>query len=161
MTKRDDAKADDFLNLGRSDLNLGKYKEAVSALGTYLKSTKEPAPRCVGLIASSRALIGLGDFDGAQKAADEALTLQSEGRLNAEGRIATGDIQMGRGNSEAAAKIYESVALIIDDEEITPRALEKGIEAYQKAGNDAEAKRLLNTLQSHYPEYMQRKKKQP
>ena len=68
---------------------------------------------------------------------------------------------MGRGNSDAGAKIYESVAVIIDDEDITPRALEKGIEAYQKAGKDAEAKRLLNTLQSHYPEYMQRKKKQP
>ena len=161
MAKREDAKPDDFLNLGRSELRLGKFRQAVPALGAYLKSAKEPAPRCVGLIALSQSLIGLGDFDGAQKSADEALTLQSEGRLNAESRIVTGDVQMGRGNLEAAAKIYESVAVIIDDDEITPRSLEKGIEAYQKAGKDAEAKRLLNTLQSHYPEYMQRKKKQP
>ena len=161
MAKRDDAKADDFLNLGRSDLHLGKFKESADALGTYLKSAKEPAPRCVGLIAMSQALLGARDFDGAQKAADDALTLQSEGRLNAEARIVTGDIQMGRGNFEAAAKIYESVAVIIDDEETTPRALEKGVEAYQKAGRDAEAKRLLNTLQSRYPEYMQRKKNKP
>ena len=161
MCKREDAKADDFLNLGRSELNLGKFKEAVPALGSYLKSVKEPGPRCVGLIASSQAMIGLRDFDGAQKAADEAITLQSEGRLNAEGRIVTGDIQMGRGNSEPAAKIYESVTVIIDDEEITPRALEKAVEAYQKAGKDVEAKRLLNTLKSRYPEYVQRKKVQP
>ena len=161
MTKREDAKADDFLNLGRSELNLGKFKEAVPALGSYLKSVKDPAPRCVGLIASSQAMIGLGDFDGAQKTADEALTLQSEGRLNAESRIVTGDIQKGRGNFEQAGKIYESVTVIIDDDEITPRALEKAVEAYQKAGRDADAKRLLNTLQSRYPEYVQRKKKQP
>ena len=161
MTKREDAKPDDFLNLGRSELSLGKFKEAVPALGSYLKSVKDPGPRCVGLLASSQAMIGLGDFDGAQKAADEAITLQSEGRLNAEGRIVTGDIQMGRGNFEAAAKIYESVTVIIDDEEITPRALEKSVEAYQKAGKEAEAKRQLNTLKSRYPEYMQRKKVQP
>lgn len=161
MTKRDDAKPDDFLNLGRSELSLEKYKEAVPALAAYLKGVKDPGPRCVGLIASSQALIGLGDLDGAQKAADEALTLQSEGRLNAEGRIATGDIQKARGNFEQAAKIYESVTVIIDDEEITPRALEKAVAAYEKAGKEVEAKRLLNTLQSRYPEYMQRKKKLP
>jgi TolA-binding protein len=159
--KRDDAKPDDFLNLGRSQLHLGKFKEAVDALGAYLKSAKEPAPRCVGSIAMAQSLIGLGDFDGAQKAADEALTLQSEGRLNADARIVTGDIQKARGNSDAAAKIYDSVAVIIDDEEITPRALEKAIAAYQKAGSDTDAKRLLNTLKSRYPEYIQRKKSQP
>lgn len=158
MSKRDDAKADDFLNLGRSELRLGNFKEAVPALSNYLKAAKEPAPRCVGLIALSQSQIGLGEFDAAQKSADEALTLQSEGRLNVEGRIVTGDIQMGRGNFEQAAKIYESVTVIIDDEDVTPRALEKAIEAYQKSGKDAEAKRLLNTLKSRYPEYMQRKK---
>ncbi len=161
MSKRDEAKPDDFLNLGRSELNLAKFKEAVGALGSYLKSVKEPSPRCVGSIALAQSLVGLGDFDGAQKAADEALTLQSEGRLNAEARIVTGDIQKARGSFDQAAKIFESVTVIIDDEEITPQALEKAIEAYQKAGKDAEAKRLLNTLQSRYPEYMQRKKNKP
>jgi TolA-binding protein len=161
MTKRDDAKPEDFLNLGKSQLHLGKFKESAAALGEYLKNVKEPAPRCAGFIASARAMIGLGDFDGAQKAADEALTQQSEGRLNAEARIVTGEIQVGRGNSEAAAKIFESVTVIIDDDEITPRALEKAIEAYEKSSNATEAKRLLNVLQSRYPEYVQRKKNTP
>ncbi len=160
MAKRDDAKADDFLNLGRSDLHLGKFKESSDALGSYLKTTREPAPRCVGLIALAQAQIGARDFDGAQKAADEALTLQAEGRLNADARIVTGDIQMARANPIEAAKIYETVSLVIDEEDITPRALEKAVDANQKAGKDADAKRLLNTLKSRYPEYIQKKQPQ-
>jgi hypothetical protein len=46
---------------------------------------------------------------------------------------------------------------VIDDEAITPRALEKSINAYRKASKEAEANKLLNTLQSRYPEYYQKK----
>ncbi len=160
MVKREDAKADDFLKLGRSQLQLGKFKESADALGTYLKSVKDPAPRCLGLLALTDAAVGMRDFDAAQKAVDEALRLQSEGRLNARARIANGDIQFAQGNFESAAKIYESVSVIIDDEEITPRAMDKSVEAYKRGGKDAEAKRLLNTLESRYPEYGQKKKRQ-
>ena len=160
MSKRDDARADDFLNLGRSRLYLDDFKNAADSLDKYLKIAKEPAPRCVGLLSLARAYTGMREFDSAQKAVNEALTLQAEGRLNAEGRVVSGDIQMGRGNPEEAAKVYEAVTLIIDDEDVTPRALEKAIDANQKAGKEVDAKRLLNTLQSRYPEYVQRKKKQ-
>jgi TolA-binding protein len=64
---------------------------------------------------------------------------------------------MARNNFEEAAKIYRSVGVVLDDEEVTPRALEKAIAAYEKAGNEVEAKKTRNTLQSRYPEYYQRK----
>jgi len=160
MCKREDAKPDDFLNLGRSLLSLGDYKNAVDPLDKYLRNSKDPVPRCVGLTALSQAQIGLRDFDAAQKAVDEALSLLSEGRLYALAKIADGDIQSGRGNFEAAAKRYEEISVLIDDEEVTPPALEKAIDAYEKAGKTEDTKRLLNTLQSRYPEYIQRKRKQ-
>jgi TolA-binding protein len=159
MCKRDEAKPDDFLNLGRSRLFLDDFKNAVEPLDKYLHESKEPAPRCVALINLSRAHLGLRDFDAAQKCVNEALPLQPEGRLNAEVRTLSGDIQAGRGNPEEAAKIYEAITVIIDEEEVTPPALEKAVEAYKKAGREADAKRLFNTLQSRYPEYVQRKKK--
>ena len=159
MAKRDDAKADDFLNLGRSRLQIDDFKNAGDALDKYLKITKEPAPRCIGLTALTLAQIGLRDFDAAQKSVNEALSLQGDGRLNALAKIADGDIQMGRGNFDAAGKRYQEISLVIDDEEITPRALEKAIDACTKAGQEPDAKKLLNTLKSRYPEYMQRKTK--
>ena len=62
------------------------------------------------------------------------------------------------GNLEAA-KIYQAVGAVLDDESVTPRALEKAVEAYKKAGREPEAKKTLNTLQSRYPEYLQRSAK--
>jgi lipopolysaccharide biosynthesis regulator YciM len=73
--------------------------------------------------------------------------------MSGRARIIAGDIQMARGNFEEAAKVYESVAVIIDDPEITPRALEKAIEAWRKDGKSAEADKTLNKLKSRYPEY--------
>ncbi len=156
ITDRDDAKPDDFLNYGRSELNLGEFEKAAAALEKYLETTKEPSPRAVGMMALARSQIGLKKLDAAQKSADAALSLQPDGELNAKARIVAGDIQNARGNFDEAARIYESVGVVIDDETLTPQALEKAVEAYKKAGKDAEAKRLLNTLQSRYPEYLQR-----
>jgi hypothetical protein len=36
--------------------------------------------------------------------------------------------------------------------------LEKAVETYRELGRDADARRLLNKLQSRYPEYAQRKR---
>jgi TolA-binding protein len=161
LTPREEAAPDDFLFLGRSRLKANQPKEAVAALQDYLTRVKEPIPRATGLLDLVQAEIGTGDLDAAQKAADDVLTLQPEGPLNGEGRIAAGDVLTARNQFEAAAKTYRAVSAVIDEESVTPRALEKAIAAYKKAGNEAEAKKTLNLLQSRYPEYLQRKEKTP
>jgi TolA-binding protein len=157
-TPRDEALPEDYLFLARARLQTQRFPEAAAALQTYLQSVKDPVPRATGVLQLARAQIGLTQYDDAQKAVDEALTIQPEGPIAGEARILAGDIQMGRGRAEEAAKLYVSVSLVLDDENITPLALEKAVQAYQGAGREAEAKKTLNTLQSRYPEYAQRKK---
>jgi TolA-binding protein len=156
---RDEALPDDYLFLARARMHVQRFPEATAALETYLKSVKEPVPRSSGLLHLARAQIGMTKLDDAQKSVDEALTIQPEGPIAGEARIVAGDIQMGRGRAEEAAKLYVSVSLVLDDENVTPLALEKAVQAYQGAGREAEAKKTLNTLQSRYPEYAQGKKK--
>jgi TolA-binding protein len=156
---RDEALPEDYLFLARARLNVQSFPQAAAALETYLKSVKDPLPRSTGLLQLARAQIGMTQLDAAQKSVDEALTIQPEGPVAGEARIAAGDIQMSRGRAEDAAKLYVSVSLVLDDENVTPLALEKAVQAYQGAGREAEAKKTLNTLQSRYPEYAQRKKK--
>ena len=159
LTPRDEVTPDDFLLLGRSQHELEKYKEAAESIGSYLKSVKQPTLRATGLLTLAKSQIALKALDAAQKSVDEALTLQPEGPINGEGRISAGDIQMARGNTAEAAKLYETVhATGIDDPEITPRSLTKAIAAYRAAGNEEKVKKLLNILQSRYPEYFQRTK---
>ena len=159
LTPRDEVTPDDFLLLGRSQHDLGKYKEAAASIETYLKSIKQPTLRASGLLTLAKSQIALQSLDAAQKSVDEALTLQPEGDLNGEGRITAGDIKAARGRTEEAANLYETVyATGIDHPEITPRSLSKAIQAYRAAGKDDKVKKLLNILQSRYPEYIQRNK---
>jgi len=66
----------------------------------------------------------------------------------------SGDVAMARGDFAGASKLYTSVSVVFsDDPEITPKALENAYKAYKKSGNEAQAAKTLNELQSHFPEY--------
>ena len=157
LAPRDEVTPDDLMLLGRSQHELEKYKEATSSLQSYLKSVTAPARRAGGLLTLAKSQIALKALDAAQKSVDEALTLQPEGEINGEGRISAGDIQAARGKTEEAAKVYETVyATGIDHPEITPRSLSKAIKAYRAVGDEEKVKKLINLLQSRYPEYFQR-----
>jgi len=158
LTPRGDAQPRDWLLLGNTRLKLSKFAPAGDALSHYLTLVHEPQSRALGLLQLSKAQIGAKDFEAARKSVDEAITLQPEGKINGEAKIVAGDIEMSRGAFDEAAKLYMSVGAILDDEEVTPRALEDAIKAYRKAGKEADAKKTLNRLQSRYPEYFQRNK---
>ncbi len=162
LVKREgDVSADDLLNLGRSQLEDKKHAEAVKTLGAFLEKAKQPTAQASGYLALSEAQLGLGQLDDAQKASDQACSLQPEGKLNARGRELSGDIAMERGTFPEAAKIFLSISVIIDDPEITPRVLEKAWQALNKAGDTKQAAKTLNALQSRYPEYQVKPAKTP
>lgn len=154
LTQREgEAITDDWLNLGRAQLRAGHFPEASKSLQTYLEGAPQPLPHATGLLALGEAQLGLEAYDDAQKSADEACTLQTEGKLNAQGRLLSGDIAAARGDFEQASKIYRGISVIIDDPEITPRALDKACAMLKKMGDEAGAAKVLNELQTRYPEY--------
>ena len=158
LVSRGDARSNDMLNMGRSALRAGQPGDAVPVFEKFIAGSTEPSVRALGLLHLGEARLGLKEYDVARQSAEEALGLQPDGELNARARVLVGDIQRARGALEDAAKIYELVGVVIDDEGITPGALEKAVEVYREMGRDADSKRVLNRLQSRYPEYAQRRK---
>jgi len=161
LIPREEATPEDLLLLGDSESKVGKSKEAVETFQKYLKSVKLPTPRVNGLLLLATCQIATGALEEAQKSVDEALMLQPEGDLNGRSRIKAGDILMARKKPEEAAKVYESVAVMLDDPEITPEALEKAMDAWRACGREDEANKTLNKIKSRYPEYWQRKHATP
>ena len=159
LLSRDEATPEDHHKLAGARLEAKQFAKAAEAFERYLTLVKEPVPRATGFLGLARAQLGARHLDAAQKSVDEVVKLQPVGKLNAEAREVAGDISATKGSYEDAAKIFESVAVIVrDDEEMAPRALEKAIFAVRRTGKEPEAKRLLNLLQSRYPEYYQRYK---
>jgi TolA-binding protein len=156
MTKNTEpAKVDKglWLNYAKSLNNLKNYQDAIGAVNHYLEQATDPPDRAQGFLVLSSSQLGAKDLDSATKSAEQALALQPEGRLNAEARMSIGDIEAARGNYENAARSYMSVALLYEDPEVTPRALQHAYEAFQKAGNEPQATKTLSELKTRYPNY--------
>jgi Tfp pilus assembly protein PilF len=119
---------------------------------------KDPVPRVAGIIEKADAQIGLQDWDGAEKSVKEGLNLAPEGRYNGELRLRAGELELGRANPTKALQIFESIPVTLDDDQVSPRALERALEIHTRLGNVADVKRVENQLRSKYPEYLQKKK---
>jgi tetratricopeptide (TPR) repeat protein len=153
VVSRDEVTPDDWLNLGIAQDGAKKYPEAIDSINKYLDAQTEPAAKARGLLELGRAQLAAAKLDDAQASADKACALQPEGVPNAQGRMLSGDIQMARNDYDAASKIYQSIGVLIDDPQVTPVALEKAYDCLNRLGNSAEAAKVLNQLQTKYPEY--------
>ncbi|MBV9392594.1 MAG: tetratricopeptide repeat protein [Verrucomicrobia bacterium] len=140
-------------SLAKSDVQIKSFQDALDVSNQFLAAAAEPADRAQGFLMLSKAQLGLQQFDTAIKSVEEALTLQPEGRLNAEARMQSGDIEVAKGDFNNAARSYMSVALLYEDPEVTPDALERAYEAFQKAGNEPQADKTLSELRSRFPNY--------
>jgi len=158
LIARKETMPDDYLQLARSRVRNKKYKESIESFDIYLATINEPAPRARCLIEKADAQLAMSDWPGVEKSAKEALTLQPEGKLNGEARIRAGEAKIGQGNHLDAARIFEGIALTLEDDEVTPRALEMAIQARRQLGAAEDVQRLENELRTKYPEYAQRKK---
>ena len=123
------------------------------AYSHYLESAKDPAGKAKALLALGAAKIAAHKADDAQKIAEEIMTLQPEGQVNAQARLLLGEVQLERSNFDEAGKSFMGVALLYDDPAITPRALQKAAQAFERAGKTEEANRAAKQLQERYPNY--------
>lgn len=147
-------KPDFWFYLGDTQSKLKNFPAAETAFEKYLQTATDPAGKAKVLLALGAAKIGAHKPDEAQKIAAEIMTLQPEGRVNAEARLLAGDVEIERQHFDEASKAFMGVALLYDDPAITPRALEKAAFAYEKAGRKDEADRVAKQLHDKYPNYV-------
>lgn len=146
-------KPDFWFYLGDAAAKLQNFDESENAFGKYLQIATDPAGKAKVLLALGAVKIAAHKPDEAQKIAEQIMSLQPEGRVNAEARLLAGEVQVERGRFEDAGKAFMGVALLYDDPAVTPRALQKAATAYQRAGKTDEADRAARQLRERYPNY--------
>jgi TolA-binding protein len=146
-------KPDFWFYLADTETKLKNFAQAEAAYEKYLQVATDPAAKAKTLLALGAAKIASHKPDEAQRIAEEIMSLQPEGRVNAEARLLAGDVQVERQNFDEAGKAFMGVALLYDDPAITPRALQKAALAYQKAGRKEEADRVAKQLREKYPDF--------
>ncbi len=139
--------------LADAQSKLGKFSGAEASYERFLQTATDPAAKVKALLALGATKIAAHKADDAQKIAEQIMSLQPEGKVNAEARLLSGDVQMERGHFDEAGRAYMGVALLYDDSSITPRALQKAAGAYEKAGKKIEADHATQQLREKYPEF--------
>ena len=134
-------------------MELKKYAEAIPAFDNYLKQTNRPSERASAYLLRGKAQLCLRDFKGARNSARESLRSQKEGRTNAEARILMGDVSAVEGDLESAAREYLIVSQIFMDQNVTPIALTKAINAYLSLGKKEQAQKLSEQLRQAFPDF--------
>jgi len=153
--------------LGMAQLKNAQYDASIQATDNFLLSNPDSATRSRALLTKGRAQLGKGLFDDADKAAQEALQVVKDGKLQAELLILEGDIYAAQGDKLAAegqkdaaavkwkdgAAKYAVPSQIFEDPDITPEALHKAALVLEKAGDAAKAKLMKEQLKQRYPKY--------
>jgi len=145
--------------LGKARLRQGRYEKAIPAFDFYLETLEaRPAERARVLLDKSSAQLGAGKLDEAYTSAEEGLSLQKDGRVNAQLWIVVGDVELAQKNYEEALKKYIVPSQTFDDPQITPEAISKSADALEKLGKKVKAASLRKELKAKYPNYKRDKK---
>jgi len=87
-----------WFTLGRDQTELQHYPDAASSISAYLQLATDPADRARAFIALSAAQLGAKQFRRCHQVRRTGYDATAEGRINAEARLAIGDVESGRGN---------------------------------------------------------------
>jgi tetratricopeptide (TPR) repeat protein len=142
---------DAWILISDTKLALAKYDEASQAADKAIASTQNPQAQARAHIAKAYAEIALKRPATARQAVDQALFLQPEGKLNAEARLASGEVFFLEQDYESAARAFMAVSILVDDPKVAPKALRRAAEAYRRAFKDAEADKAMKELSERFP----------
>ena len=129
----DEERQQALLRLGKLQLDLGYYTEAVGSLQTFLDQAGESADRPAATFWLARAKDGLGDRAGALEAYQDYLSLDDTLKAYVSDLIA--DAYLALGDSVAAIEAYETALLGTAPADKVISIRERLADAYMAAGN--------------------------
>lgn len=104
--------------------------------------------------ALARALLETGETEEAEDLFQQAMrwaARMEDSVLQARSMMGMGDLFARREAWEEAARMYMGLAVLFEDPELSPRALQRAAEAFQQAGRPGEARKALDELQTRFP----------
>ncbi len=153
-TPEDPAQTDPLVwrHLAKARLETRKFQEASEAITILLTLEQEQFWKADTLLDQSHVLIGLQMWEEAQNAAEQGLTLEPHGTIQAGLYMALADVGMHSMNyKQAAANYLKASEMFIDDREIKPLGLFRAAEALEKDGQGGKAARIREQLYREFP----------
>ncbi|MGD9895905.1 MAG: tetratricopeptide repeat protein [Candidatus Methylacidiphilaceae bacterium] len=142
-----------YWELAEIERKLHEWPSAIQCYQEFRKLDPRGADNSPVLLGFAEAETGAGDYSSAQKHLEQVLLQEPEGRRNAEARMLLGNLYWVQKNYAEAAKTYSTLSLIYQDDEITPRAMEKAASSFARSGNEQQAADWRRRLKERYPDF--------
>jgi len=130
-----------------------EWASAVTAYERYRDLKPDAKDATVVLLAEGRAQLGALNFDAAKSLGNQALLQEPEGPNSAAARMLLGEVAFATQSYPEAARLFATLAVLFDDPKITPQALSRAADAFDKAGDAASAAQQRQKLKDKYPDF--------
>ncbi|MDD4932643.1 MAG: tetratricopeptide repeat protein [Methylacidiphilaceae bacterium] len=145
--------ASTYWQLAEIERKLHEWPGAIQCYQEFRKLDPNGADNSPVLLGFAEAETGAGEYASAQKHLEQVLLQEPEGRRNAEARMLLGNLYWVQKNYAEAAKTYSTLSLLYQDNEITPRAMEKAASSFARSGNEEQAANWRRLLREKYPDF--------
>ena len=142
--------------LGEAQSHRQEWPAAVASYEKYRQLKPDAKDATVVLLALGRAQLGTQNFDAATKLGNQALLQEPEGPRSAAARMLLGETAFATKNYPEAARMFATLAVLFDDPKITPQAISRAADAFEKAGDARSAADWRQKLKDKYPQYQPR-----
>jgi TolA-binding protein len=129
------------------------FTAAIVNYEAYRKRLPKMADAPEVLVALAQANLGAGNHDKARQLAEQAMLHDLDDKWNAAARLVVGEVYFQTGAYADAAKAFTALGLLYDDPVLTPQAMHRAAQAYEKAGNAASAIEWRSKLKKKYPQW--------
>ena len=139
--------------LGEVQSQRKEWPAAVASYEKYRQLKPEARDATIVILADGRAQLGAQNLDVAKKLGEQALTQEPEGPNSAAARMLLGETAFAAQNYPEAARMFGTLAVLFDDPKITPQAMARAADAFEKAGDAKSAADWRQKLKIKYPQY--------
>jgi TolA-binding protein len=139
--------------LGQVQARRQEWPAAVLSDEKYRQLKPDAKDATTVLLALGRAQLGAGNLDAARALGNQALLQEPEGPNSAAARLLLGETAFAAQNYPEAARLFATVAVLFDDPTLTPQAMARAADAFDRAGDAKSAADWRQKLQARYPQF--------
>lgn len=148
-----DLRAGAWWQLGEVQSQRKEWASAVSSYEKYRQLKPDAKDATTVILALGRAQLGAQNFDAAKKLGEQALLQEPEGPHSAASRMLLGETAFATKDYPGATRMFGTLALLFDDPKITPQAIARAADAYERAGDAKSTTEWRQKLKEKYPSF--------
>ena len=139
--------------LGEVQCQRKEWPAAVASYEKYRQIKPDAKNATIVLLSLGRAQLGAQNYEAAKALGNQALLQEPEGPNSAAARMLLGETAFATQNYSEAARMFATLSVLFDDPKITPQAISRAADAFERAGDARSAADWRQKLKDKYPQY--------